>query len=175
MIFKLRSPPGSSSEEKHLIHFHNRIHSWFSWLWNIIFLQVLWLVMLVVLQEEGASVKNNMGWKTVTATVPCKPDQESEIQHHHLPPNTPLQSVQVLPQPVLLDHGVQSVHTSAEDRIPLHLLVPTWFCVVSDHHQRSNWWYQVENIDNHRWLLSFEKSLFVHKIWKNNEKSPNKI
>ena len=96
--------------------------------------QVLQLVLPLVLQEERGPVQNNMGWQTVTAAVSSKPHQKPKIQHIHISAAVAVESVQILSEPVLPDHGVQSVHPSAEDWLPLHLLVPAGVRVVGDDH-----------------------------------------
>ena len=96
--------------------------------------QVLQLVLPLVLQEERGPVQECLGWPALPPPVPTKSDQKPEIQPHHLPPGPPLQSVQVFPQFILPDNGLQSVHSSAEDRLPLHLLVPAGLRLVGDDH-----------------------------------------
>ena len=97
--------------------------------------QVLQLVLPLVLQEERGPVQNNMGWQTVTAAVSSKPHQKPKIQHIHISAAVAVESVQILSEPVLPDHGVQSVHPPAEDRLPLHLLGAAGLRAVRHHHQ----------------------------------------
>lgn len=51
----------------------------------------------------------------VAAEFSCKYDQEPEVQHHHLHPPRAVQPVQVLPEPLLPHHGLQSVHSSSQE------------------------------------------------------------
>ena len=102
---------------------------------DLVVLQALLLLdLLALLQEERGSVQECLGWPPLSPPVPTKSDQKPEIQRDYVPPGPPVQSVQVFPQLIFPDNGLQSVHPPAEDRLPLHLLVPPGVCVVSDDH-----------------------------------------
>ena len=68
--------------------------------------QVLQLGLPVLLQKEGGTVQNNMGWKTKFAAVSSQSDKEPKIQHYYIPPHPSLQSIQILPQFIFPDNGL---------------------------------------------------------------------
>ena len=67
---------------------------------------MLQLVMFYVLQKEGATITDTMGWQILITTVPSQPHQKPKIQHHYIPSPTALQSVQILPQFIFPYYGL---------------------------------------------------------------------
>ena len=74
---------------------------------NMSCLQIVQLVLLRMLPEEGSSGPDHLGGETVHhPTVPGQSDQEPEVQHIHLPPPPVMEPVQILSQFILPRYGL---------------------------------------------------------------------
>lgn len=78
--------------------------------------------MATMLWSEGTASAHYPPREVHTGPVPGERNPEPEVQPHHILPAGHVPAVQVFPELVLPDHGVESAHSRNTDWLSVHLL-----------------------------------------------------